>query len=133
MSERKIRNMEFSSSPGNSRSWATRKGCLITAHGFPSSTVLCANDRMAIGLLAAADEKGLRIGRGSGYAMRIAGHDDHPLARFTYPPLMTVAQNYKAIAEKTLATLFSLIGNGGSFSERLALRREGKLIMRASA
>lgn len=77
---------------------------LLSRHAFPTSTVLCANDRIAIGLLAAAYEKGLRIGRGPGSAMRIAGHDDHPLSRFTCStPDATVAQDHAAIAENRSA------------------------------
>lgn len=105
---------------------------LLRQHAFPTSTVLCANDRIAIGLLAAAYERGLRIGRGPGSAMRIAGHDDHPLSRFTCPPLTTVAQDHAAIAERSVNTLFDMI-EGGSRAERPSVRLEGKLIMRLSA
>ena len=105
---------------------------LLSRHAFPTSTVLCANDRIAIGLLAAAYEKGLRIGRGPGSAMRIAGHDDHPLSRFTCPPLTTVAQDHAAIAEKSVSTLFDMIEEGGP-RVRPPVRLEGKLIMRLSA
>ncbi|MDE3029140.1 MAG: LacI family DNA-binding transcriptional regulator, partial [Paracoccaceae bacterium] len=106
---------------------------LISEHRFLSSTVLCANDRLAIGLLAAAYEKGLRIGRGPGCAMRIAGHDDHPLARFTCPPLTTVAQDYIAIAERCVGILFDLIDSGDASHARPTVRLEGRLVMRASA
>jgi DNA-binding LacI/PurR family transcriptional regulator len=105
---------------------------LLSKHSFPTSTVLCANDRIAIGLLAAAYERGLRIGRGPGSAMRIAGHDDHPLSRFTCPPLTTVAQDHAAIAEKSVNALFDMIEESGA-RERPPVRLEGKLIMRLSA
>jgi LacI family transcriptional regulator, repressor for deo operon, udp, cdd, tsx, nupC, and nupG len=106
---------------------------LLSRHGFPTSTVLCANDRMAIGLLAAAYERGLRVGRGPGSAMRIAGHDDHPLSRFTCPPLTTVAQDYAAIAEKSVAALFAMIEGGDASADPVPVKLEGKLIMRSSA
>lgn len=106
---------------------------LIGAHLFPSSTVLCANDRLAIGLLAAAYQSGLRVGRGVATAMRIAGHDDHPLSRFTCPPLTTVAQDFGAIAARSLSTLFTMIDSGGpAVAERIS-KLEGRLIMRDSA
>ena len=105
---------------------------LLSKHSFPTSTVLCANDRIAIGLLAAAYERGLRIGRGPGSAMRIAGHDDHPLSRFTCPPMTTVAQDHAAIAEKSVSALFDMIEESGA-RERPPVRLEGKLIMRLSA
>lgn len=106
---------------------------LIGSRGFPSSTVLCANDRIAIGLLAAAYESGLRIGQGAGCAMRIAGHDDHPLSRFTCPPLTTVSQDYEAIATHAVDKLFQLVNEGESLEQRPTVRLEGTLIMRASA
>ena len=106
---------------------------LISERGLPSDTVLCSNDRIAIGLLAAAYEKGLRVGRGPGCAMRIAGHDDHPWSRFTCPALTTVSQNYTAIAERSVETLFGLLEAGGRAESREATLFEGKLILRASA
>ncbi len=60
---------------------------LITERALPSDTILCSNDRLAIGFIAAAYQKGLRVGHGPGCALRIAGHDDHPWAQFTCPPL----------------------------------------------
>ena len=106
---------------------------LITEHGFPTNTVLCSNDRLAIGLLAAAYEVGRRVGRGPGCAMRIAGHDDHPLSRFTCPPLTTVSQDYEAIAERSVQTLFGLIDADHQTGVTGQTLFEGKLVMRASA
>jgi DNA-binding LacI/PurR family transcriptional regulator len=106
---------------------------LISQREFPSGTVLCANDRLAIGLLAAAYAKGLRVGRGPGCAMRIAGHDDHPLARYTCPPLTTVAQDYTAIADRSVESLFALIEGGDSRHVPAIQKLEGRLIMRDSA
>jgi len=106
---------------------------LIAEHSFPSPTVLCANDRLAIGLLAAAYESGLRVGRGAATAMRIAGHDDHPLSRFTCPPLTTVAQDYNAIVSTSVGTLFGMIESGGAPAGQRVAKLEAKLIMRASA
>lgn len=106
---------------------------LIESRGLPSDTVLCSNDRLAIGLLAAAYEKGLRVGHGPGCAMRIAGHDDHPWSKFTCPPLTTVSQDYKAIAEQSLKILFDIIGDVNALGERQETLFEGKLVLRTSA
>jgi DNA-binding LacI/PurR family transcriptional regulator len=97
--------------------------------------VLCSNDRLAIGLLAAAYEKGLRVGRGHGCALRVAGHDDHPFARFTCPSLTTVSQDYAAIAARSVETLLALIDSdqtGAAFAPRVVLF-DGRLVMRQSA
>ena len=106
---------------------------LIQESALPSSAILCSNDRLAIGLAAAAYQKGLRVGHGLGCALRIAGHDDHPWSRFTCPPLTTVSQNYTAIAERSVDILFELI-NGNNFEGgRPEVLFEGKLIIRSSA
>ena len=100
---------------------------------LPADTVLCSNDRLAIGLLSACYEKGLRVGRGSGCALRVAGHDDHPFSRFTCPPLTTVAQDYDAISDRSVETLFELMAVGSPPEERSETLFDGKLVMRGSA
>ena len=77
--------------------------------GFPTRTVLCANDRIAFGVLAAAYQAGLKVGRGDDCDLRIAGHDDHPLSRYTCPPLTTVAQNYNEIGRIAVELLLHKI------------------------
>lgn len=106
---------------------------LIEERSLPSNTILCSNDRLAIGLLAAAYQKGLRVGHGPGYALRIAGHDDHPFSRFTCPPLTTVAQDYTAIAEKSVEVLFRIIEDDIANIGRQEHIFDGKLALRASA
>lgn len=105
---------------------------MFPSRQLPWNTILCANDRLAIGLIAAAFERGLRVGRGSATALRIAGHDDHPMARFTAPALTTVAQDYVSIAENSVSTLFNIIEDGRRPVEPVR-RLEGRLILRASA
>lgn len=54
----------------------------FTASAFGDrNTILCSNDRLAIGVLSAAFDAGLRVGRDGD--IRVAGHDDHPFSRFT--------------------------------------------------
>jgi len=106
---------------------------LIAEGGLPSRTVLCSNDRIAIGLLAAAYERGLRVGRGYGCALRIAGHDDHPWSRFTCPALTTVAQDYASISEHSVETLFQILETGHRVEPRKTTLFEGKLVLRESA
>ncbi len=106
---------------------------LISDRSLPSDTVLCSNDRLAIGLIAAAYQTGLRVGHGPGCALRIAGHDDHPWSRFTCPPLTTVAQDFDAIAEKSVELVFAMIDNGNGNSDRPEFVFDGKLVLRSSA
>ena len=100
---------------------------------MPSETILCSNDRLAVGLIAAAYQKGLRVGHGPGCALRIAGHDDHPWSQFTCPPLTTVSQDYTAITERSVQILFDLIEGGKLQGDRPEILFDGKLVMRSSA
>lgn len=93
-------------------------------------TILCANDRVAFGVMAAASERGLPIGRGE-TGVRIAGNDDHPLARYTCPPLTTVAQDQSRLAELGLKVMLDLVNDGIVRNEVHQL--DAKLIMRSSA
>ena len=106
---------------------------LIEERSLPSDTVLCSNDRLAIGLIAAAYQKGLRVGRGPGCALRVAGHDDHPFSQFTCPPLTTVSQDYRAIAKRSVEILFKLIDGVEPTGERPEELFEGRLVLRSSA
>lgn len=106
---------------------------LIEERAFPTDTVLCSNDRLAIGLLAAAYRKGLRVGHGPGFALRVAGHDDHPFSQFTCPPLTTISQDYRAIAKRSVEILFELINGVEPSGERPEELFEGRLVLRSSA
>jgi len=108
-------------------------GKSIADKGLGTDTILCSNDRLAIGMLSAAYEMGLRVGKGSGAAIRIAGHDDHPFSRYTSPKLTTVSQNYSAIARLSVETLFDLVEAGSRAAERVTHLFDGRLILRASA
>lgn len=106
---------------------------VLSERRLPSDTVLCSNDRLAIGFLAACYEKGLRVGRGEGCALRVAAHDDHPYSRFTCPSLTTVAHEYQEISNIGVTMLFSLIEQGGQFEERKEERLPARLVLRSSA
>lgn len=106
---------------------------VIREGGFASGTVLCSNDRLAIGLLAAAFECGLKVGLGDGSALRIAGHDDHPFARYTCPGLTTISQDYEAIGTRSVESLLSLIESNNAAHRREESLFEGRLVMRGSA
>lgn len=58
----------------------------LFAKGIPFSAVVCANDGMAAGAMAAAHERGLELPR----ELSIVGFDDAPIARYVYPKLTTV-------------------------------------------
>jgi DNA-binding LacI/PurR family transcriptional regulator len=112
-----------------------RKGmhALIDRRALPGDTILCSNDRLAIGVLAACYERGLRVGRGEGCALRVASNDDHPFSRFTCPSLTTAAHDYEAVAGRSVETLLSLVEAGGRFERRTETLFPARLVLRASA
>ncbi len=108
-------------------------GRFLSERAFRTDTVLCSNDRLAIGMLSAAYRQGKRVGLGEGCELRIAGHDDHPFARYTCPSLTTIAQDYAAIANRAVNTLFGILDTDQRPSIREETLFDGKLVMRDSA
>lgn len=100
---------------------------------LPTNTILCSNDRLAIGFLSAAFEEGRRVGLEPGCSIRVAGHDDHPFSRYTCPTLTTVSQDYEAIAKRSVETLFERIENDAAADSRDETLFDGRLVMRSSA
>ena len=105
--------------------------------GFATRTILCANDRVAFGVLAAIHQAGLKIGIGPDCDYRVAGHDNQPLSAFTCPPLTTVSQDFARMGQLAFDLLVSKIGAGsmrsgsGKTDERILLNAE--LVFRKSA
>ncbi len=106
---------------------------ILAEKSLPTNTVLCSNDRLAIGFLAACYESGVRVGRAPGCELRVASHDDHPFSRFTCPSLTTAAHDYNAVSDHSVETLFRLIESGGRFENRTESLFPARLIMRESA
>ncbi|MQQ07534.1 substrate-binding domain-containing protein [Epibacterium sp. SM1979] len=106
---------------------------VVRDRNLPTNTILCSNDRLAIGLLSAAFEAGLRVGIGQDCDLRVAGHDDHPFSRYTCPTLTTVSQDYEAIAKKSAAVLLDRIETDEVGDSRRETLFDGRLIMRSSA
>lgn len=106
---------------------------LLGQGGFPSTTILCSNDRLAIGLLSACYERGFRVGRGDGCAFRVASNDDHPFSRFTCPSLTTAAHDYEAVSKRSVERLSDLVEAGGRFAQRTEELFPARLVLRESA
>ncbi len=97
------------------------------------TTIVCSNDRLAIGFLAACYERGVKVGRDADCMLRVASNDDHPFSRFTCPSLTTAAHDYERVSNQSVETLFELIESGGHFHERRELLFPARLVLRASA
>jgi LacI family transcriptional regulator, repressor for deo operon, udp, cdd, tsx, nupC, and nupG len=102
---------------------------LFRADAPVGGTILCANDRIAFGVMAAACQIGRSVGRLAD--LRIAGHDDHPLSQYACPSLTTVAQDVDRLATVSLERLMQGIAEGAN--ENSNDRLEARLIMRNSA
>jgi LacI family transcriptional regulator len=58
----------------------------LFSQNVPFTAVVCANDGMAAGAMAAAHERGLELPK----ELSIVGFDDAPIARYVYPKLTTI-------------------------------------------
>jgi DNA-binding LacI/PurR family transcriptional regulator len=111
-----------------------REGMRFIESGmFQSKTILCSNDRLAIGLLAACYRKGLKVGVAKGSDLRVAGLDGHPFSSYTCPSLTTVSHDYDAISRRSFESLVTMMDKGPEPTGRIEKLFEGKLMMRASA
>ncbi|MCV3207699.1 LacI family transcriptional regulator [Mesorhizobium sp. YC-39] len=100
--------------------------------GLPGKTILCANDRLAFGVMAAAFSLGRKIGRKADCDLRVAAHDDHPLSRYTCPALTTMAQDFAAMAGRSVETLLALLNEDEAVvAPKVYL--DATLVMRQSA
>ncbi|GAA3848188.1 LacI family DNA-binding transcriptional regulator [Streptomyces coacervatus] len=71
------------------------------------TAVFAANDDMAIGLIRALVEAGLRVPED----VSVVGFDDIPVAAYVTPPLTTVRQPFDAVAQEGLKRLVHAIEN----------------------
>jgi len=100
---------------------------------YVDATILCANDRIAIGAIRAANTHGLFARNdGTNSALRIAGHDDHPLSQYIFPALTTVAQKVDDIGKESVGLLINRVRNGRDEGNVVRLLN-GSLKIRESA
>ena len=105
----------------------------LLSQGVPDRPVLCSNDRLAMGFLAAAYEKGVRVGRLPTDDLQLASNDDHPLSRYTCPPLTTAAHDYDAVAGLSVRMLLERIEQGSPLRQYKATFFQPRLALRDSA
>ncbi len=106
---------------------------MLADNGFPTRTILCANDRVAFGVLAAMYQAGKKVGFAPDCDFRVAGHDNQRLSAYTCPPLTTVSQDHNEMGRIALKMLFDRINSGETSErgERVLLNAE--LVLRKSA
>jgi LacI family repressor for deo operon, udp, cdd, tsx, nupC, and nupG len=128
----------FINSGGVSESWEFEAyGLRVMDQNFSrqkylSETILCANDRVAIGAIRAANKHGLFArNRERRNGLRIAGHDDHPLSQYMYPAITTAGQDITGIGEEAVRVLIERIRGEGP-DEPASIYKEAALKIRES-
>jgi LacI family transcriptional regulator len=91
------------------------------------TAIIAANDLMALGVISAAQEQGLSVGRD----LAVVGFDNIPLAEHSHPSLTTVHQPIYDIGKMICRTLIQLIKNGDPVQRQIML--EPTLVIRESS
>jgi LacI family transcriptional regulator len=91
------------------------------------TAIIAANDLMALGVISAAQERGLTVGRD----LAVVGFDDTPLAEHSHPSLTTVHQPIYDIGKMICRMLIQLIKNGDPGQRQVML--EPTLVIRESS
>lgn len=98
----------------------------LLATGEPATAVCAGNDLLAMGVLKAAAERGLRVPAD----LSVVGYDGIDYAGFTSPPLTTVRQPGTAMGEETARLLLSRLDGYDGGPRRIVVHPE--LVVRAS-
>jgi len=89
------------------------------------TAIFAANDQMALGLLRALHEAGLRVPDD----VSVVGFDDLPESGYFTPPLTTVRQDFEKLGQRTMALVLRVLAGELDASEPLV---EPLLIVRSS-
>jgi DNA-binding LacI/PurR family transcriptional regulator len=101
-------------------------GCQLASD--PGLTaIFCGNDTMALGVMRALAERGLRVPAD----VSIVGFDDVPEAGYYVPPLTTVRQDFGEVGRQALSTLIDRMS--GAIAADVRVRVAPELIVRDSA
>jgi DNA-binding LacI/PurR family transcriptional regulator len=96
-------------SPHVEGDWTARFGFEVgqqLARHRDVSAVFCANDHMALGMLRALFEAGVRVPDD----ISVVGFDDIPESPYLIPPLTTVRQDFTAVGRRAIEILQAAIG-----------------------
>ncbi|MBB2748690.1 UNVERIFIED_ORG: DNA-binding LacI/PurR family transcriptional regulator [Microbispora rosea subsp. rosea] len=95
-----------------------RAGKELAAMAGDVTAVFVANDQMALGLLRAFTEEGVKVPE----QISIVGFDDIPESEFFSPPLTTIRQDFGAVGRRSIDVLLRQIESGeGLPHERLVV------------
>lgn len=100
-----------------------------TAGAFQPTGIVCANDRVALGVLLACGQLGLRVP----HDVSIVGYDDdEPLARTSVPGLTTVALPHREMGEKAIELLCRDLDRGVNTTHEETIMVECPVVLRDS-
>jgi DNA-binding LacI/PurR family transcriptional regulator len=108
--------------------WTVRSGYergLEFASARDATAIFCANDRMAVGLIAALHERGVDVPG----QVSLVGYDDIPEAEFLVPSLTTIRQDLQLLGRQIISALLALLGEESVVDVRAA---QPELIVRNS-
>ncbi|MBI3944524.1 MAG: LacI family DNA-binding transcriptional regulator [Armatimonadetes bacterium] len=100
---------------------------LLAIRPLPTA-VFCSNDEIAIGVMKALGEAGVRVPDDTA----VVGFDDMPVAAYLPVPLTTIAQPVEEQAAQAVALLFDRIENPDRERPPQAIRLKPRLVVRAS-
>ncbi|HEY2123378.1 MAG TPA: substrate-binding domain-containing protein [Chthoniobacterales bacterium] len=105
--------------------WTPRSGYeatqrLICEHRGEFSAVVVANDHMALGVLSAFSENGIKVPD----EVSVLGFDGLPETAFYHPPLSTIYQDFGALGEVALEYLLEVINRPNAKPNRYILKPE---------
>lgn len=92
--------------------WTPDSGYLAGRHllGHHPTAVFCSNDQMALGVMHALHDAGVRVPG----EVSVIGFDDIPEAAHFLPPLTTMRQDFTRLGQRSLAALIGAIERSGS-------------------
>lgn len=109
--------------------WSAKSGYeagQVLARVRDLTAVFAGNDQMALGLMLALSERGVRVPRD----VSVVGFDDGADVPYYNPPLTTVRQDFEAVGRRAIEMLVEQIRNGRRSSEHALIDPE--LIVRSS-
>lgn len=111
------------------RPWSIREGHAafeqVLAHDPAPTAVICGNDYLAAGAIAACHERGLRVPQD----ISIIGFDDLEIAAYLHPPLTTVRVPSAVLGEQAAETLLARMADGTRLP---SIKYETELVIRGS-
>ncbi|MFE4080856.1 LacI family DNA-binding transcriptional regulator [Paenarthrobacter sp. YIM B13468] len=81
----------------------------------PVTGVFVANDQMAVGVLRALQEAGLRVPED----ISVVGYDDQPEAAFFLPPLTTIKQDFEELGRRCMSAVLQQLDSEAGNEEQI--------------